>query len=140
MQHLLEQADNSTLELPGFGLPLAITRLHKPDGKHNAYFPVLSTEVVDGWNSSALSSDNPWAARTLLIREICMLAAVEELTNKPEWWLKCRDPDIAARWKEEALALDWASIRTHADFTPAMADAVSIVPSPQHGYNAHIIR
>ncbi|KAH8170705.1 WD40 repeat 2 [Sarocladium implicatum] len=122
-KRVLKEAGDSTLELPGFGLPLAITRLYKPDGEFNAYFPILSTEV-EGWGSSALIDKEPWTARTLSIREVCMLAAVEELTNKPEWWIKCRDPEIAARWKDEALALDWASIRTHADFTPAMADAV----------------
>ena len=66
-----------------------------------------------------------WSAATLLIREVCMLKVIEDLTNKPEWWLKVRDADIAARWKAEALALDWPAYRANADFTPAMADAVS---------------
>lgn len=69
--------------------------------------------------------DRDWAAATLLIREVCMLRVVEDLTNKPEWWRKVRDPDVAARWKAEALAMDWPAYREHADFTPAMADAVS---------------
>jgi hypothetical protein len=83
------------------------------DDEPPAHFPVLG------------SDEEGWKAATLLIREVCMLGAVEELTNKPEWWLKCRDPEITKKWKEEALAMDWAASRKHADFTPAMADAVS---------------
>jgi hypothetical protein len=82
------------------------------DDEPLAHFPVLGTE------------EEGWKATTLLIREVCMLGAIEEITNKPEWWLKCRDPEITKKWKEEALALDWATIREHGDFTPAMADAV----------------
>jgi hypothetical protein len=56
-----------------------------------------------------------------------MLKLVEELTNKPDWWTKVRNPEITQRWKEEALRDNpWANYVNHADFTPAMADAVSI--------------
>jgi hypothetical protein len=78
-------------------------------------FPVLVG--AEGWD---------WKAVTLLTREVCMMKFVEELTNKPEWWIKVHDPQIADRWKQEALQYDWKSYRTHGDFTPAMADAVSI--------------
>lgn len=54
-----------------------------------------------------------------------MLKVVEDLTNKPEWWLKCRDPRISDRWKSEMLAVDWTQYHRHADFTPAMTDFVS---------------
>lgn len=99
------------------------TKENEQDSK--AHFPVLGTE------------EEGWKASTLLIREVCMLAAIEELTNKPEWWLKCRDPEITARWKEEALAMDWAAIRRHADFTPAMADAVSSIVLTYIYYMCH---
>lgn len=94
------------LQLPGFGLPLGVM----PD-KH---FPVFVT-----------TEEKTWTAVTLLIREVCMLKLVEELTNKPEWWIKVRNPEIAQRWKQEALQVNWEDYREHADFTPAMADAVS---------------
>lgn len=74
-----------------------------------------------------------WAAATLLIREVCMLMLMEELTNKPNWWDKVRDPEIAAKWKKEALEVDWAAVRNYADFTPAMADAVSRATFPRDG-------
>ncbi|PNY19946.1 Uncharacterized protein TCAP_07436 [Tolypocladium capitatum] len=98
--------DDGPLKRPGFGLPLGFL----PDVDDR--FPVLMGD-----------HDHDWAAATLLIREVCMLKVVEDLTNKPEWWLKVRDPDIAAKWKAEALAMDWPAYREHADFTPAMADA-----------------
>lgn len=53
-----------------------------------------------------------------------MMKVVEELTNKPGWWLKVHDPEITEKWKKEALEMDWPSYRRYADFTPAMAEAV----------------
>ncbi|KAG8422980.1 hypothetical protein J3459_009899 [Metarhizium acridum] len=46
-----------------------------------------------------------------------MLKFMEDITNKPEWWRKVRDPNIAARWKQEVLGLNWAEYRKHGDFT-----------------------
>lgn len=66
-----------------------------------------------------------WKARTLLIREICMLRFIEDITNKSDWWLKVRDPKISARWKEEVQGLNWAEYRRHGDFTENMAEMVS---------------
>lgn len=93
------------VKLPGYGM--SITRRQK-----NTDFPVL---VAD--------RDSGWRAQTLLIREYCMLEAVESLTNKPEWWRKVRDSDIAAKWRAEMLAMDWQAFHQYADFTPNMADA-----------------
>lgn len=101
-------APSSKLKLPGFGLPVG----HLPEPEHR--FPILIGD-----------SDLDWAASTLTIREVCMLRLIEELTNKPGWWTKVRDPDIASKWKAEALATDWAAYQKYADFTPAVADAVS---------------
>ncbi|KND92733.1 hypothetical protein TOPH_02886 [Tolypocladium ophioglossoides CBS 100239] len=98
--------DVGPLKRPGFGLPLGFL----PD--YGKRFPVLMGD-----------QNQDWAAATVLIREVCMLKVIEDLTNKPEWWRKVRDPEIAARWKAEALAMDWPAYREHADFTPAMADA-----------------
>ncbi|KAH7142168.1 hypothetical protein EDB81DRAFT_723437 [Dactylonectria macrodidyma] len=93
---------------PGLGFPLG----HMP--KKGERFPLLFME--DNY-------ENGWRAATLLIRESCMLKLINELSDKPEWWRKVRDDEIASRWKKEALAMDWTSYRNYADFTPAMADA-----------------
>ncbi|KAJ3543275.1 hypothetical protein NM208_g3655 [Fusarium decemcellulare] len=63
-----------------------------------------------------------WKARTLLIREICMLKFIEDITNKSDWWLKVRNPNISERWKEEVQGLNWAEYRRHGDFTVNMAE------------------
>jgi hypothetical protein len=99
--------DPDATRYPGYGLALG----HLPPASQR--FPVLSGD-----------EHTDWSADTLTIREVCMLRVVEELTNKPEWWLKVRDPEIAARWQKEALAMDWPAYREYADFTPAMAEAV----------------
>ncbi|EGR44694.1 uncharacterized protein TRIREDRAFT_69841, partial [Trichoderma reesei QM6a] len=96
----------SSLRVPGFGLPLG----YMPPEEER--FPVLIG--VHGYD---------WKAATLLIREVCMLKFMEELTNKPLWWEKVWMPDTAEKWKQEALQMNWEEYRTFADFTPAMADA-----------------
>lgn len=101
-----------SLKLPGCGLPLQWF-----PADHTAHFP-----VVLGHDAHAAE----WKSCTLLIREVCMLKLMEELTNKPSWWTKVRDPEISEKWKAEALAMDWASLVNHADFTPLMADSVSL--------------
>ncbi|TFA99926.1 hypothetical protein CCMA1212_008338 [Trichoderma ghanense] len=94
------------LNVPGFGLPLG----YMPPEEDRS--PVLIG--VDGYD---------WKAATLLIREVCMLKFMEELTNKPQWWEKVWDVDIVEKWKQEALQMNWEEYRAFADFTPAMADA-----------------
>ncbi len=81
----------------------------------NEHFPILF---------DADSSTN-WKAVTLMRREICMLKLIEDITNKPDWWEKIRNPEIAAKWKNEALQFEWADYSEYADFSEAMADAVS---------------
>jgi hypothetical protein len=67
--------------------------------------------------------EEDWKANTLLRAEVCMLRMVEELTNKPEWWRKVHDPDVAEKWKQEALDMDWRARLPFVNFTPRMADA-----------------
>ncbi|PHH70795.1 hypothetical protein CDD80_5721 [Ophiocordyceps camponoti-rufipedis] len=93
-------------KVPGFGLPAD----YFPE--EDEHFPMLFG-----------SEDRDWAAVTLTLREMCMLRFVEEISNKPEWWIKVFDPEISGRWKAEALAMKWTKYRRYADFTPAMADA-----------------
>ncbi|KJK87875.1 hypothetical protein H633G_08295 [Metarhizium anisopliae BRIP 53284] len=96
----------AAIKLPGFGLPVDVL----PDAEHR--FPVLvGNSKID------------FKANTLTIRELCMMQFIEEITNKSDWWVKVHDAEIAARWKAEALEMNWAAFLKYADFTPAMADA-----------------
>ncbi|KAL3962851.1 WD40 repeat 2 [Purpureocillium lilacinum] len=114
--HELTQ-DDSKLARPGFGLPLDWLPA-------KGRFPILMSppkpSVYGGWDNG---DGQEWSAATLLIREACMLKLVDDLTDKPEWWRKIRDPEIVAKWKAEALAMDWQAYRQYADFTPNMVDA-----------------
>ncbi|KAK8932291.1 hypothetical protein VCV18_000825 [Metarhizium anisopliae] len=96
---------SQAIRLPGYGLPLN----YLPPRKER--FPVLMGD-----------RNKDWKATTLLIREVCMLKFMEDITNKPEWWRKVCDPNIAARWKQEVLSLNWAEYRKHGDFTKNMAE------------------
>jgi hypothetical protein len=53
-----------------------------------------------------------------------MLKMLDELTDKPEWWRKVQNPNIASTWKDEAMTLNWSAYRRYGDFTVAMANAV----------------
>ncbi|RDA92039.1 hypothetical protein CP533_0984 [Ophiocordyceps camponoti-saundersi (nom. inval.)] len=97
---------DSPLKLPGYGLPLG----YLPPS--TSRFPVLMG-----------IRKKDWAAKTLLVREVCMLKFMEDITNKPEWWRKVRDEQISAKWKAEAQRLDWSQYRRHGDFTRSMAVA-----------------
>ncbi|PHH89909.1 hypothetical protein CDD83_4999 [Cordyceps sp. RAO-2017] len=94
------------LKLPGYGLPLG----YLPPS--SSRFPILMG-----------ISKRDWAARTLLVREVCMLRFMEDITNKPEWWMKVRDPRISGKWMREAQRMDWGQYRRHGDFTKKMAVA-----------------
>ncbi|KAI8210187.1 hypothetical protein K4K52_012619 [Colletotrichum sp. SAR 10_76] len=83
-----------------------------PDAENR--FPLLYMD--DRWGGG-------WRAATLLIRECCMMKFINTLSDKPEWWRKVQDDEIAGKWKKEALSMDWTLYLKHADFTPAMADA-----------------
>ena len=135
-------ATEGRIKLPGFGLPLEhlpgngvppigtsqagsshrgvyLGRPTKPqdansDTRKRLYFPIFSTDTEESWKGC-----------THLIREACMLKVIEELTNKPEWWRKVRDEEIASKWKKEMLEMDWKKYRQFADFTHDMAETVS---------------
>lgn len=62
-----------------------------------------------------------WTAKALLIRELCMLKVVEEMTQKPDWWEHIRNPHATKSWGKEIPALDWSKYMKYADFTSAMA-------------------
>lgn len=106
------QADEATIpKVPGYGLPVDYM---PSEQKH---FPRL---MLNHFGQPS------WNAHTLLIKELCIFRVVEELTNKPEWWLKVRKDEIADKWKKEMLETDWKTKFTlWAHFTKGMADAVS---------------
>lgn len=93
--------------LPGFGLDI--------DELPPGHFPLLLGDENDTWR-----------ADTLLVREVCMLRLIEDITNKPEWWLNVNDPEVVARWREEALRRDWAAYIEYGNFTEEMADFVNL--------------
>lgn len=94
------------LMVPGFGLPI-IYKVKSPEER--APF-LLGLE------------DEDWEAVTLTNREVCMLKFIEDITNKPSWWKKVRDPRIAKKWKEEVVKMPWTQYRKYGDFTEQMAD------------------
>ena len=67
-----------------------------------------------------------WYYEGSTLRELCMLAFMNEITDKPSWHTKVFDEVIVAKWKEEALEFDWDSIVEFGDFTEAMFEYVSI--------------
>lgn len=97
----------NALKRPGFGLPIHFLP------RSAKRFPVLMGD-----------EDRDWTAATLHVREVCMLKMIDELTDKPEWWLKAQDPEITSRWAREAMTIDWSAYRQRGDFTNAMTDAV----------------
>ncbi|KAF5682043.1 duf1665 domain-containing protein [Fusarium circinatum] len=127
----LEQSyteDNLIVRKPGFGLPLD----HMPDEKNR--FPILFPD----------NTDDGWNAVVLLIREFCMLKFIDELSDKPRWWEKINDHEIATKWKKEALAINWKSYLQYADFTSAMADAADLYQQtgliPVYDYSAAVLK
>ncbi|KAH7144578.1 hypothetical protein B0J13DRAFT_585273 [Dactylonectria estremocensis] len=52
-----------------------------------------------------------------------MIRLVEDITNKPEWWRKINDPEIAAKWAKEALEMPWSEYVKYGHFEKSMADA-----------------
>ncbi|KAG0247206.1 hypothetical protein BGZ95_008916, partial [Linnemannia exigua] len=36
-----------------------------------------------------------------LITELTMMAVSNTIREKPQWWLKYKDPEISAKWKQE---------------------------------------
>lgn len=98
------------LKLPGYGAPVNWMKkeLYRwmPNYERGAY-------------PNAVTS---WAAENLTLREIGMMAVMNELTDKPDWERKVFDEEIAAKWKSEALEKN--------NFTEAMFDWVYLAGSP----------
>lgn len=103
------QKKERILRLPGYGLPIS----HGIRRRDRQPF-LLGLQPED------------WEASTLTNREVCMLKLMEDITNKPQWWLKVLNPEIVSNWKREALQMPWEDYQKNADFTHDMAEMVSI--------------
>ncbi|KAF4439810.1 hypothetical protein F53441_12480 [Fusarium austroafricanum] len=91
------------IKLPGFGLPINC---------YDEAFPVIHG-----------GDEGDWKAATLTVREVCMLKFMDDITDKPEWWLKVNDDEIAAKWEKEAIEMPWDSYITNGDFSQTMASS-----------------
>lgn len=102
----------AAIQLPGLGLPID-------------FLP--SAETAQGGFPSLRSINHrmDWKAATLLLREVVMLKLIEDITNKPEWWIKVKDASIRDKWAAEALGINWDEFLDNADFTEKMAHHVS---------------
>ena len=62
----------------------------------------------------------------MTLRERCMLAFINLITDKPDWHHKVFDNEILAKWNAEAMELDWKKAGVlHGDFSGDMFNYVS---------------
>ncbi|KAJ0368393.1 hypothetical protein COL154_002677 [Colletotrichum chrysophilum] len=85
--HTFDDGELNKLVRPGFGLGV--------NAMPKKMFP---SAVLD------------WTAITLTYSELAIMWFIEQITNKPDWHVKVFNDDIAAKWKAEVMAVDWASV------------------------------
>ncbi|KAJ0297072.1 hypothetical protein Brms1b_013642 [Colletotrichum noveboracense] len=85
--HTFDDGELNKLVRPGFGLGV--------NAMPEKMFP---SAVLD------------WTAITLTYSELAIMWFIEQITNKPDWHVKVFNDDIAAKWKAEVMAVDWASV------------------------------
>ena len=74
-------------KLPSFGLPVN----YRPD-KH---FP---------------NAIQDWAGSILTLRELDMMAIMNDITDKPNWDIKVFDDSVVQKWRQEALANEYVDV------------------------------
>jgi hypothetical protein len=76
--------------------------------------------------SESLSAVLGWNHDPMTVRDRCMLAFMNTITDKVDWTRKVFNEEIVAKWKEEAMAMKWskANIR-YGDMTESMFVCVS---------------
>ncbi|KAF9419124.1 hypothetical protein BGZ76_004292 [Entomortierella beljakovae] len=65
---------------------------------------------------SELSIPQVWGGKMfhpLLLEEILMITASNIIREKPEWWIKYKDPIISSKWKKELLEIGSGSLYTN---------------------------
>ncbi|TEA18032.1 hypothetical protein C8034_v011241 [Colletotrichum sidae] len=87
--HTFDDGELGPLVRPGFNAPVKAEARINEHHEHNAL---------------------DWKAVTLTYEELAMLWFMEEITNKPEWYQKVRNLDIVAKWKDEVMTVDWATL------------------------------
>ncbi|KAI8269540.1 hypothetical protein K4K58_001209 [Colletotrichum sp. SAR11_239] len=85
--HTFDDGELNKLVRPGFGLGV--------NAMPEKMFP---SAVLD------------WTAITLTYSELAIMWFIEQITNKPDWHVKVFNDEIAAKWKAEVMAVDWASV------------------------------
>ena len=69
-----------------------------------------------------------WQDQFQTIRERCMLAFINSITDKPDWHEKVFDDAIVAKWRQEASTAKWEALGIeNGDFTDSMFDYVSSI-------------
>lgn len=74
---------------PGLGLPV----YHQP-----------GPDSTTGGFLFPLAIDRSWVSMGVTLRELRMLAFMDQITDKPEWEAKVFDETIVSRWRAEADA------------------------------------
>ncbi|KAL1404890.1 hypothetical protein Q8F55_008501 [Vanrija albida] len=82
-----------TLQRPGLGLPL----------DHNTHLAHSGRDNKNNGFPSAVLEES-WKSNTPTVRERAILAFVDSITDKPEWWTKIDNDDITAKWRAEINA------------------------------------
>ena len=55
------------------------------------------------------------------------------LRRKPDWWIKCRDQDILAKWRTEALAQAEQMRESHVDYVLQELDGYANLRNEETG-------
>ena len=82
--------------VPGFGLPL-----RWPEMQSRRWQPLFQPDENTLLLSALDGSENPKFCYTL--RELTMIALINELTDSPDWDRKAFDPEFAFEWKSQKL-------------------------------------
>ncbi|KAJ5676107.1 hypothetical protein N7462_009004 [Penicillium macrosclerotiorum] len=95
--------------LPGYGRPLDFAPVEKDiyGVESRSMFPSAldDRDIEKGYTELPVQT----------LREIAMVAVMEDITDLPEWWKKIHEPGVPEKWRK--MALD-----SGADITPNMAD------------------
>lgn len=100
-------------QFPGLGLPVH----HQP-----------GPDSATGGFLFPLAIDRSWLSMGLTVRELRMLAFMDQITDKPDWETKVFDEAIVSRWRAEADACP-AESDGDVYMSKAMFDYVSRVAS-----------
>lgn len=97
------------IKLPGFGLPITTWGTSGDGEDDDEENPSKQLSAVKGWQHAVMTN-----------RDRCMLALVNELSDKPDWTRKVFDKAIVEKWKEEALTMGWEKVVEYGDMSPEM--------------------